>query len=204
MRRQSGVALVFVLGILTLLLVLGVTFVLNMTGENRMTGNFEHVLRARLASQAGVERAIAELKLHARNSATDSATESWSTAATGVSYDTGARYALSITDGNSQINLNAGMDTDLERMLRGLPGLNSDPAMAANIVAFRNTLAGNIFVTKEQVMKTPMDKAVYNQFKDFVTVASHVDPNAAKDSGMVSSAGASFLSDTTKSWPMKG
>ncbi len=210
---QSGVALIFALGILTLLLVMGVSFVMNMMAENRMTENWVRSLRARLASQAGLERAIAEMQLHAQNTATDSSTESWAWTTTRPSFNAGggisgtladgSKYILKISDGNSRLNLNVAVQqnvasSDLVLMLQQLPGL--DVASATNIINYRNTLPGRKFTTKEQVMLAGINKATYDQFQDFITLNSYVDPNASEESGQATSASGTTLADSSKVW----
>lgn len=67
LNDQSGVALILTLGILTLLLTLGVAFVMNMTLESGGAVQHDYRVKARLVAEAGIERAIMELRAKAKS-----------------------------------------------------------------------------------------------------------------------------------------
>src|SRR3989338_5990624 len=136
---ESGAALLFTLGTMTLLLSLGSAFVVNMMTENRQTENLVRSLQARLAAQAGLERAVAELRFAAETSFAASSNQPWhyNSASQPSNWRSGStdsgllgsspllgsttRYTLRITDTASQIYLNDG-NANLASMLEGLPG----------------------------------------------------------------------------------
>jgi hypothetical protein len=71
LNDQSGVALILTLGILTLLLVLGVGFVMNMALESGGAVQHDYRVKARLVAEAGIERAIMELRAKAKQKSYD-------------------------------------------------------------------------------------------------------------------------------------
>lgn len=196
-KAQSGVAVIFSLGILTLLMVLGVTFVFHMTAENRMASELEAQLRAEQAALGGMERAITELKTETRPSAVETPAQKWfyqdpanpsykaaGQACSGLLGDAPAlsRYSLRITDAASRINVND-QNGNLEALLLGLPGLDqtADGQTRAHwIMDLRGNLPGQKFQRKSQIMLAKgMDQAAYDAVKNFLTLDAYRDPSMA-------------------------
>ncbi|HRZ86598.1 MAG TPA: type II secretion system protein GspK [bacterium] len=71
-NNEKGVALILTLGILTLLLVLGVAFVMNMTLESGGAVQHDFRTKARFVAEGGIERAIMELRAKAKVRSFDS------------------------------------------------------------------------------------------------------------------------------------
>ena len=192
---DQGAALIFALGALTLLFSLASAFILNMTGENRQTEDFVRSLEARLAAQAGLERAIAELKLAAESNFVATAAQPWYwRSATQPSYaraagaaesgllGSGARYTLKIVDAASRIHIND-ENPNLAAILEGFSGIGS--ALSGRMHQARTgsgapapLLPHRRYATKSQVKAIPgVGTKIFDGIKDFVTVTGYQDPN---------------------------
>ncbi len=188
---QAGAALLFTLGTLTLLLSLGTAFIVNMMAENRQTEDFVRSLQARLAAQAGLERAICELRHAAESNYAAASNQPWfdnsPTQPTQPSYNcaassgsgllgTSARYTLHIIDTASRINLNDA-NPHLPALLDGLPGLGA--ALSQRIEDTRNTGMpnGRYAVASQVKWVNGIGDATYNGIENFVTASGYIDPN---------------------------
>ncbi len=201
---QAGAALLVTLGVLTLLLSFGSAFVFNMISENHQTEEFIRGLQARLSAQAGLERAIAELRLHARkefvshsgqpwywNGAAqpsyqrrelDDADGEWKTYPDSGRLDSGARYTLKISDASSRIHLNDD-NPRLSDMLENLPRLGA--ALSKKIIQARTGdglpgawLPHGRYVIKEQLkLVKGIGEDTFDAVKNCVTVEAYQDSN---------------------------
>ncbi len=190
-RNDNGVALIFTLGVLTLLMSLGSAFVMSMLSENRQTEEFIRTLQARLAAQAGVERAIAELRLGAETNFAAHSGQSWYwQSATQPSYQraghndsglvgTTASYTLNIVDLARQIYVNDS-HSHLDALLQGLPGIG--PVLSARIQAAKTGptqwLPNGRFRTKKQLDRVSgIGSVTYGDIKNLVSLTGYQDPN---------------------------
>ncbi len=198
--NRSGVALVFVLGILTMLLALGVTFVMSMMAESRMASTMEYQLASECAAQAGIERAVAEIKTETRPLAVAAPGQRWyyvssdqpSLAVPGKPYSgvlSGTtrwitqRYSLRITDAASRVNVNDA-SPNLLNVLEGLPRLSEivdGQTRAFWVLDGRSRLPGQRFQSKDQLLYVKgMDADVFADVQAFLTLNSYRDTGVAQ------------------------
>ncbi len=179
--KNSGAALLITLAALTLLLSLGSLSVMSMIAESRQANAWVHALRARLAAQAGLEMAIAELKRDAETRFVASQESPWfyrsaqQPSFAGV-LQGGTRYVLNVQDAASRIAVNDA-NANLASMLENLPSLG--PVLAARITA-RPNMPGGVYQTLSQLMKVPgIGPSVYDAVKDHLTLSAYQDPAVA-------------------------
>ena len=76
-NSSSGVAVILALGILTLLIIMAVTFATTMQIDQLAAGNSRDALQAKLLADAGINEAIADLKSHAKTAFVATLNDPW-------------------------------------------------------------------------------------------------------------------------------
>jgi len=192
-KNNSAIALILTVGILAILALIAVGFSAFTRLELRATENFVNQLKAELIAEAGIARAINDLKYHSAYGAkvdpydtmldpwfygsgvnVDLASASSPSYGTDISYG-GGTYRLKVIDCASLININTplpvskpGAETDLKNMLEQL-GLNS--IQAQNLIDYRKTLPDGIFSSKEEIKLVPgIDAEDYEAIKYYVSL----------------------------------
>ncbi len=190
-KNNSAIALILTVGILAILALIAVGFSAFTRLELRATENFVNLLKAELLAEAGIARAIADLKYHNTYGAkvdpydteldpwyyasgvnTDLASASSPSYGSDINYG-GGSYRLKVIDCAALININCALpdadaESDLENMLKEL-GLAS--AQAQNLIAVRKTLPGGVFSSKEEIkLVSGIGQARYEAIKDFITL----------------------------------
>lgn len=176
---KKGVAIVFALGVLAMLSLIGSTMVLSVIMEQKGTVNATAKIKARYLADAGVARAIAELKYGnqgARNNSVDTLAET--IFASGLSDNTllngRGSYNVTVIDCASRINLNGGnCDARLSLMLQNL----STVTEAGLTTAECDTIASRRpYVCVEEVKsKAGISGAKFAKIEDFITVFGYID-----------------------------
>ncbi len=197
---ERGIALIAAVLVVVILMAIGLSFAFNMRLEEKAAVNYMNSVKANQIAQAGIDRAIAALKIYANRRAYSNPADNWyyiDTTRPSFDGDDGilgnsvsgrldigglrATYTLKVIDTASQIYLNDARDgglgpggTTLDEMLEALPGIG--PAISDAIITHRNTWPGDIFITKEQVRGTPgIGPGIYNDLRDFITVNTWVN-----------------------------
>lgn len=190
-NNNSAIALILTVGILAILALVAVGFSAFTRLELRATENFANQLRAELIAEAGIARAINDLKYHTTYGAKvdpyDTMLDPWFYTS-GVSVDLAAAaspsygsdiiygdgtYRLKVIDCAALININTPLpgsdaENDLERMLVRL-GISLTEAQ--NLVNLRKTLPGLVFSSKEEIRLVLGS----NSIEDFITLYNNAD-----------------------------
>ncbi|MFA5335726.1 MAG: hypothetical protein WC324_02275 [Candidatus Omnitrophota bacterium] len=179
MRRKKGVALILVVGILSLMALIGTTFAVNMLLANKEAVNYARSVKAGYLAEAGIARAIAELKNGAdgaANSAFDTSSEAWYSGYSDPGLLGGrGGYAVTVVDCARQINVNNTGNSKLGRIMQDLNSALGSPLTSIECQA----IAANApYATKEEIkIKAGISGAKYNAIKDFVTLYGYIDKN---------------------------
>ena len=181
-HSNYGFAIILSLGALTILTMIGTAMVLNVLSERRASSNYTAGLKAKYLAEAGVMRAIAELKFGNQGAFND-AIDSLGETALSTGYSNAnllgnrGSYTVTVIDCASRINLNdQNSNARLSQMLQSLsaaispsPGLTSGEC--DSIASHRP------YAYKEEVMvKANISKTKYNAIANFITVYGYVDP----------------------------
>lgn len=181
-REEKGIGLIIMVGLLGLFVLIAAVFAVNMRLESEVSANYYHLVQSGYLAQAGISRAIAELKYSADGIMADNVdhlSEVWASnyQDTGLLDGAGA-YEVSVYDCARRININNSNIINLEQILSNLPGV--DAATAQAIIAYRNSLPTGKFESKIQIMAVSgVDRALYNSIKDYITVYGYEDPNSS-------------------------
>ncbi|MFA6355484.1 MAG: hypothetical protein WCY23_00055 [Candidatus Omnitrophota bacterium] len=193
MRLRRGVTILIALGALTFLSCVGVSFTIGSILSLKTAYNYYYAAKAELSADAGISRAIAELRcgsIGATTDAVDIADTSYDNGTIALYTETanlnrGLRgtYNVTVVDCASRINLNDAENTNLIQILKSLSGTSS-PALLTdtdceNIV---NNRPSGGYSTKEQIKlhisgstrQEIEDK--YAAVADYLTVFGYVDP----------------------------
>lgn len=178
---RRGVALILTVGILALMAMLATTFALVTIMEQKGTWTYANGVKARFLAEAGISRAIAELKFGSQGvvaDAVDTQTENWY--ATGYSDSTffsgQGSYSVSIIDCASQINLNdQNTNARISQILQNLNTLLGSPLTVAECTAIA---ANRPYATKQQIkfyLTGPQINNKYNAIEPYITVYGYMD-----------------------------
>ncbi|MBM3253698.1 MAG: general secretion pathway protein GspK [Candidatus Omnitrophica bacterium] len=168
-KRQEGIALLLVVGILTIFTVTLTTFALNMQLERTASNNYSNSVKARYLAEAGVDYAQAIIRNNFKSTPIDSLSERWASPYT-LNFPNYGSIQLSLQDEQARVNIN---NASL-LLLGNLPSVG--PALAQNIINYRNYFRQ--FSTKGEVrLVAGIGEATYNAIKDFITVGSYINPS---------------------------
>lgn len=104
-EKKRGIALIMALWLLTILAVVGSSFVFMMRTEVKLAYNYRNDIQAHYLARAGVEKAIALLRND--GGTTDNLTETWFQGWNGTWYDLGeGGYSLTVFDESGMVNIN--------------------------------------------------------------------------------------------------
>jgi len=131
--------------------------------ETRMAGNYFNGIKANYAAEAGIARAISELKAATLVNPYDMLNEAWASGYNGSI--SGSSYNVAIVDEQRKININNANLQILTNLM--------NPARASNTIAYR---AVSPFETPEELKcVNGINLAAYLSIADFVTVSSYTD-----------------------------
>ncbi|MFH0839321.1 MAG: helix-hairpin-helix domain-containing protein [Candidatus Omnitrophota bacterium] len=165
--NRKGIALILVVGILTVFTVTLTAFALNMQLERTATGNYANTVRARYYAEAGVDYVLAVLRNNFKTTVADSQNERWASPYTLTM--PGGTVVVTIGDEQAKVNIN---NANL-LLLSNIPSLGA--TLAQSIVDYRTNT--RTFSTKEEVKLVPgIGTATYDAIKDIITVSSYIDP----------------------------
>ncbi len=181
-ERKGGVALIMSVGILALLAMIATSFAINMQLEYKAATNQLNYTKAAALAEAGIEKAIAELRKDAKENFVYSAdTKTYQ----GSLSDGLGSYDVDIIDEQRKININYAN----RELLKALLG-DSDYARADAIINYRGSIIWpnppeNAFKTIEEIKLVPttpvIDDATYKTIEEDITVNSYPDPNTIDD-----------------------
>ena len=196
LKNNSAIALILTVGILAILALIAVGFSAFTRLELRATENFVNQLKAELIAEAGIAKAIEDLKYNtvygAKFDPYDTELAPWyyagNTLREGVSVNlasaavpsygadvnyAGGSYRLKVIDCASLININTPFpDSVAENDFRNiLEKLGLTFTQAQSLIAYRKTLPDRIFSSKEEIkLASGIGKDTYNDIKDFITL----------------------------------
>lgn len=167
-KDEKGIALLLVIGILSIFTVTLTAFAINMQLERTAATNYLNSAKARYLSGAGIEYGLAVSRNNFKSTAIDSLSEQWASPYT-LNFPNYGSIQLSIQDEQAKININ---NASL-LLLSNIPALG--PTLAQNIIDYRGTRA---FSTKEEVkLVSGIGSSIYNSIGDLITVNSYINPN---------------------------
>ena len=200
------------IGIVAMLAIIGTTFAINMRLEQKAAANYLAGIKAKTLAEAGIDHAIAVLRLYAITQAYSDIDDDWRWYGAAIKVygtsDYSGAYEVSAVDCASRFYINDGLyltgtsktdrDTRLATMLQNLGAAidninGTDPAPIGategdEIINYRNSMGG--FVTKEQIKETDwggsgkiINTTDYRWLKDYITVNTWVDPDTIRPLG---------------------
>lgn len=164
------------IGILAILSIIATSFAINMRMEQEVALNYARSVKAKYIAEAGINKAIAELKSDAKTNFTYNEDSVNSGSYSDVSlYDGYGSYSVTIEDEQRKVNINYAN----KELLGGLLG---DDAKADAVISYRET--NGLFKTIDEIKSvTEIAEATYNKIKDDITVYSYLDLNTIDDTG---------------------
>ncbi|MFA5165057.1 MAG: PA14 domain-containing protein [Candidatus Omnitrophota bacterium] len=195
MKVKRGVALIIAVGVLALVAMIATSFAINMQMEYRATLNFVNQSQAANLAQAGIDRAVADIRSWVANNTYDAAMGNIAANYTspGTEVDiTGGSYQVFVEREDQKININAIDETDYPwidtLMAAGLSDVDvariidyRDPDSNALTQLLRSTgviiAAGNEtnsknapYASVEELRLVLNNDAKYNAVRDLVTI----------------------------------
>ena len=210
-NNESGIALVIVLGILTLMAVMGTSFTVDMRLEQKAAQNYNYDVKARMLAKAGVEKAIAALRKYASEYAAFQYADSYDDngpvserfSEYSPSVPTRWRAAIDITIGNvtgsvttyvidcaSQIYIN---DDNAETILNNLGSVIGVSVANVGTVLDGARPAYGGFITKGQLRNNVLSESDYELIKDYITVKSWINQETNRAPININTAGNDVL-----------
>jgi hypothetical protein len=118
-RDNRGVALLMAIGILGLLSIIGISFAINMIMARKEAANYSNAVKARYISEAGVNKAVADIRNQLRTSTYGNLknyiTNYVAASGTNVAFGAGA-YTLTISSEEDKVNINTFDETDASQI----------------------------------------------------------------------------------------
>ncbi|MFH0839676.1 MAG: hypothetical protein V1883_01500 [Candidatus Omnitrophota bacterium] len=191
---KKGIALIMAVGVLALLAVIATSFALNMRLEYHAAVNYYNGVKARYFAESALERAIAELRKEAKESAFDDLTETWSTSGydnasfltdskdAGYINTLGTSLTTTIKDEQRKVNINNALHNPNNLLLTNLftelgiadvAGLITDITDNEPPDGYRN------FGELKSLCFGDLTDAEVDLIKENVTVISYVDSNTS-------------------------
>lgn len=205
LKEKKGIALIMALWLLTILAVVGSSFVFMMRTEVKLAYNYRNDIQAHYLARAGVEKAIALLRDD--GGTTDNLTEAWwqgdaSGTTTTKWYDFGeGGYYLTVLDESGMVNINlcdadfagwpgkdgnayAGAEGDgigladgQPESLAALPGFGATEPTSNSVTFFNYRRDRKLFDTIREVTKVENvgGTAFHDYYQDLITVHTQTD-----------------------------
>lgn len=176
LKNKKGIALIMSVGILAIMSIIATSFAVNMRVEQEVALNYLRSIKAKYIAEAGIHKAIAELKLDAKtNFVYNADSVNKGTYSDSTLQDGYGSYSVIIEDEQRKVNINYAN-------LNLLEGLLGDEAKANAVIQYRGEPLTKPFKTIEEI-KLVIGDAAYEDIKDYITVNSYLDPNTIDDTG---------------------
>lgn len=177
LRENKGIAVIFIVGVIAILVVIAVALAFNTMMEQRTASTSADIARAEYLAEAGLEYAIARIAGDASTEFVDDKGDVWYSASSfdivfsdNALLDNTGRYQTAVLDCQRMVNANNANSDLLEELLGNL-GLPT--SLAANIISARP------FETKFSLRKVSgIGESRFNTMRDYVTVNSWSDEAA--------------------------
>ena len=146
-KKRPGIALLLTIGILGLISLIGISFALNMLLTRKEAANFLNSARARYIAEAGIKRAVMDIRAQAASSSYANLKTyiNGYVAANGTNVPFGdGTYTLAITSEEDKVNLNTFDETDTSQ-INILKTFLTDQQVA-NIIDYRDTDSTNAVI----------------------------------------------------------
>ncbi len=177
-RKREGVAIIIIVGVLALLAVIGMVFAINTRLELGIAESYISSVKAKYLAEAGINHAIAELKVDVRDRKNFVYTDTSITPIINQPLGEGV-YTVDIKDEQRRININNASQSLLMNLFL-VKGISAASTKANDIVAYRTA---HPFMTIEEIMAVNgIGKGTFNKIKDLITVTSYEDPNCSNRS----------------------
>jgi Tfp pilus assembly protein PilX len=186
-KNRTGFAIVVALLVLTVLALVGSMLAMVAIIDYKSSVNFFNTTRAKYLAEAGIAKAIAEIRFGSSGVTTDqidaASDTCFTTGYSGTMLQYNSGYSVLAVDCASMINLN-GQNTDV-RLSRMLKSLNS--AITSTLTSLSDTDCDNIasgrpYIAKEQVKlvltgTASQKEEKYERIEPYVTIFGYVDPS---------------------------
>ena len=177
-KRQGGIAVILVVGVLAILTLFTICLAVSMRLEENMAASYSNDIKARYLAEAGINRAIAELKNDARNNFVYTYINKGYVDSS--LYGGCGTYSVSIEDEQRKININNTENPNLEQMLKNLNMIIGHPLTNQNC---EDIVTNAPYETKEEIMTIPgISETKYKAVKDYITLYAYKDPNCGNRS----------------------
>ncbi|MFA5164637.1 MAG: PA14 domain-containing protein [Candidatus Omnitrophota bacterium] len=137
--NNRGVALLMAIGVLGLLSLIGISFAINMMMARKEAVNYANAVKARYIAEAGVNKAVADIRGQVRTNTYGNLKNYISnyaaTSGTNVAFGAGA-YTLTISSEESKVNINTFDETDGSQITELQTFLSNQ--QIANIIDYRD------------------------------------------------------------------
>ncbi len=185
--KNKGVVLIFTVGVLAMLVLIGMSFAISMLLDLKSSRNFENTTQARYLAEAGVNRAIGELKYGTQGCLTDAVDvggatgETWAqnNPYTAVLSGNNGYTVTKIYDFASQIYINdtnPNLSAMLENLVGALIASGATSLAAGDGALIVTSRPASGYITKEDIIDyTGFSKAKYNEIKNYITVRAFAD-----------------------------
>jgi type II secretory pathway component PulK len=193
-KYNQGYALILVVAVLATLMIIQITFMIAANFESINSNNQVLSNKASYLAEAGLNKAVSELKAEAANSFlwvdSDASNEYYMSYEDATLLSSKGKYSVTVADCSSRINLNDTSNANLNQVLAALPGISS-LANANAIITYRNGLGGGMFETKEQLRQ--VSGITYDSVKNYITTKSYIDHSTNRSPVNVNAADAAVL-----------
>ncbi|MDP3788891.1 MAG: helix-hairpin-helix domain-containing protein [Candidatus Omnitrophota bacterium] len=177
-KENKGIALIMAMGALTVITTISLGFSFNMQMEYKASLNYLNGVKARFLAEAGIERALRDLKedararfIYAKNNLSLISGD-WDTNGSITNKSLGAgTYTVTALDEQAKVNINTAPNIMFQN-------LGFTPTQAGDIVNYRST--NGDFAVVEELRKIPsIGSAAYDAVKTSITVNSYLDINSS-------------------------
>ena len=188
MKTKTGYATLLVLGFLAVMTLYGITYMTACCYFLKTSKNYMVSVKSQYLAEAGINRAIADLKVDTRTNFAYADGFSWTE---GVYFIVTVRGEQSLGEGTYEINdvkdearktnINNTENPNLAQILKNVRYIMIESyGMEISLTeADCDNIAANApYETKEEVKRAPgVDDTKYKEIKDFITIHSYKDPN---------------------------
>jgi len=194
-KNNKGVALLMAIGVLGLLSIIGISFAINMIMAGREAANFSNAVKARYIAEAGINKAVADIRWQARTASYSNlknyVANYTSTNGTNVTFGAGS-YTVTLSSEEDKVDINTFDETDSSQITVLQTFLTNQ--QIANIIDYRdadtvNTAIGGVSGTIEGTaqcknapfdaiselrMATDVTQEVFDANKDSITLSKPI------------------------------
>ena len=200
-NKKYGFALIVTVGILAVLVLIGICLAVSMRLEENTAASYSNDIKARYLAEAGINRAIAELKDNARNNFIYSYSGS-ALYTDNTLYSNCGSYSVDVYDEQRKVNIH--LDNMTDSTIRILQNLGLTDQQIANLIDYQDsddvptTVGAAIGVDDDStadIKDAPLEtieeiraidgitEATYNNIKAHITIFSYQDPHTINSAG---------------------